>query len=61
MKERQFTDEQLKALAAVFHVDTGGAFDPVTDEEATKKAKEIFPQAKRDEAGAKLKEIIERI
>ena len=61
MKKRQFTDSQLKALASVFNVDTGGAFKPITDEEVTAKAEEIFPQAKREEAKAKLSAELERL
>ena len=61
MKKRQFTDSQLKALANVFHVDTGGAFEPITDEEAAAKAEAIFPQAKREEVVAKLSAELEEI
>ena len=61
MKQRQFTDSQLKALANVFHVDTGGAFEPITEEEVAAKAEAIFPQAKREEAKAKLNAELERL
>ena len=61
MKQRQFTDNQLKALANVFHVDTGGAFEPITEEEVAAKAEAIFPQAKREEVVAKLSAELEEI
>ena len=57
--KRVFTDDQLKALADVFHIDTGGAFKPITDEEVAAKAEEIFPQAQREEMAEALKAEIE--
>ena len=61
MKRRQFADRNLKALAGVFHIDTGDAFKPITDEEVAAKAEAIFPQAKREEAKAKLSAELERL
>lgn len=61
MKQRQFTDDQLKALADVFHIDTGDAFKPITDEEIAAKAEAIFPQAKREEVVAKLNAEVEAL
>ena len=61
MKQRQFTDDQLKALAGVFHIDTGDAFKPITDEEIAAKAEAIFPRAKREEVVAKLSAELEEI
>ena len=61
MKQRQFTDDQLKALAGVFHIDAGDAFKPITDEEIAAKAEAIFPQAKREEVVAKLSAELEEI
>ena len=46
--KRQFSDDQLKALANVFNIDTGDAFKPLTDKEVADKAREIFPQEQRD-------------
>lgn len=57
--KRQFTDDQLKALADVFHIDTDGAFKPITDEEVAAKAEEVFPQAQREAMAATLKAEIE--
>ena len=59
MKERQFTDEQLKVLAGVFHVDTGDAFKEPTEEELAAKVEEVFPKAERDEIAAKLSKQLE--
>lgn len=53
--KRHFSDDQLKALANVFDIDTGGAFDPITDEGIAEKAEAIFPKAKREEMAADLK------
>ena len=39
--KRQFSDDQLKALANVFNIDTGDAFKPLTDKEVADKAREI--------------------
>ena len=61
MKQRQFTDDQLKALAGVFHIDTGDAFKPITDEEIAAKAEAISPQAKREEIVAKFSAELEEL
>ena len=51
---RQYTDDELKILADVFGIDTGGTFHQTTDEEATKKAEKIFPKAQRDEVAQRV-------
>lgn len=58
---RQYTDDELKILADVFGIDTGGTFHQTTDEEATKKAEEIFPKAQRDEVAANLRAAVEEL
>lgn len=59
MKRRRYTDEQLKALAAVFDIDTGGAFDPITDEYIAAKTKEIFTDDWRDALAQRLTATLE--
>ena len=61
MKRRQFADRNLKALAGVFRTDTGDTFKPITDEEVAARAEAIFPQAKREEAKARLSAELEGI
>lgn len=59
--KRQFSDDQLKALASVFNIDTGDAFKPITEKEITEKAAQIFPKEQRDRAAAELKAEIEKL
>ena len=61
MRRRQYTDKQLKALAAVFDIDTGGAFDPITDEYIAEKAKEIFSDDWRDALAKRLTATLEEM
>lgn len=59
--KRQFSDDQLKALANVFNIDTGDAFKPLTDKEVADKAREIFPQEQRDKVAAAMGAEIEKL
>ena len=59
--KRQFSNDQLKALANVFNIDTGDAFKPITDKEVTEKAAQIFPQEQRDKVAAAMGAEIEKL
>ena len=59
--KRQFSDDQLKARASVFNIDTGDAFKPLTEKEVEEKAAQIFPQEQRDKVAAAMGAEIEKL